>query len=136
MTGVPVEAVAADARGALAVPQSPHRLGWWALGAAAGAPGGTLLLAGHLDTVDEGVGVFESLHEVRPGTRAEVLAADGTRHRYVIVARRMYRQASLPKNLFTSGGTARLALVTCGGRFTPESGRYEENLVLYGVPRD
>jgi hypothetical protein len=134
LTDVPVDAVATDAGGSLVVPHSPRRLGWWALGAAVGARRGTLLLAGHLDTVDQGVGVFEILHEVPLGTRAEILAADGTRHGYVIVGRRTHPQSSLPKDLFSNDGTHRLALVTCGGDFDPERRRYDKNLVLYGVP--
>ncbi|WP_344633797.1 class F sortase [Streptomyces glaucosporus] len=130
----PVEAVAADAGGALRLPESPRRLGWWALGGTPGAGRGTVLLAGHVDVRGAGPGVFAALREVPLGTYADVTTADGERHRYVITARRVHRREALPGDLFGSGGAARLALVTCTGRWRPETGGYEENLVLYGVP--
>ncbi|OII66941.1 class F sortase, partial [Streptomyces sp. CC77] len=131
---LPVDPVAASRDGALEVPASPSRVGWWALGARPGDPRGTLLLAGHIDSAAEGAGPFEALHALPMGARAHVAAADGTRHTYRIVARRTYRADDLPQDLFTAAGRPRLALVTCAGDFDPEAGAYAENLVLYGVP--
>ncbi|WP_336322576.1 class F sortase [Streptomyces lavendofoliae] len=134
LRSTPVEPVTADADGAMAVPKSPDRLGWWALGAPPGAAHGTVLLAGHLDSAEEGAGPLEALHDVPMGTRAQVTAADGTRHAYRIVARRTHPKSALPTGLFTSGGTPRLALVTCAGDFDPDAHAYADNLVLYGEP--
>lgn len=131
---LPVDPVAAARDGSLDVPDSPFRLGWWALGARPGDPRGTLLLAGHLDTATEGAGPFEALHSLPLGAHAQVSAADGTRHTYRIVARRTYKAGALPSDLFTSAGHPRLALVTCAGTFDPDARAYAENLVLYGVP--
>ncbi len=130
----PVEAVAADADGALRLPESPHRLGWWALGGTPGSGRGTVLVAGHVDLRHKGPGVFAALREVPLGARVELVTADGERHRYLITARRVHRKEALPRDLFDAEGAARLALVTCTGRWRPEAGGYEENLVLYGVP--
>ncbi|MET9802815.1 class F sortase [Streptomyces sp. NPDC006368] len=130
----PVDPVTADVRGALAVPESPARLGWWALGAHPGAARGTLLLAGHLDSAAEGAGPLEALHDVPLGARAHVTTADGARHTYRIVARRTYPKAGLPTDLFGAHGAPRLALVTCAGVFDPDAHAYADNLVLYGVP--
>ncbi|GAA2434476.1 class F sortase [Streptomyces lavendulocolor] len=134
LRGTPVDPVTADATGAMAVPESPERLGWWALGAPPGAARGTVLLAGHLDSAGEGAGPFEALHDVPLGTRAQVTAADGTRHTYRIVARRTHPKKALPTDLFTTGGTPRLVLVTCTGDFDPDAHAYADNLVLYGEP--
>ncbi|WP_236240758.1 class F sortase [Streptomyces sp. CC228A] len=131
---LPVDPVAASRDGALDVPASPSRVGWWALGARPGDPRGTLLLAGHIDSAEEGAGPFEALHALPMGARAHVAAADGTRHTYRIVARRTYRAGDLPQDLFSAAGRPRLALVTCAGDFDPQAGAYAENLVLYGVP--
>ncbi|MFJ8647156.1 class F sortase [Streptomyces sp. NPDC093546] len=131
----PVDPVTADTNGVLAVPESPARLGWWALGAHPGATRGTLLLAGHLDSADEGAGPLEALHEVPIGARVHVTTADGARHTYEIVARRTYPKADLPTDLFSADGVPRLALVTCAGLFDPDAHAYADNLVLYGVPR-
>ncbi|GAA2478353.1 hypothetical protein GCM10010393_05740 [Streptomyces gobitricini] len=130
----PIDPVTADTAGAMAVPKSPGRLGWWALGAPPGAAHGTVLLAGHLDSADEGAGPLEALHDVPMGTRAQVTAADGTRHTYRIVARRTHPKSALPAGLFASGGAPRLVLVTCTGDFDPDAHAYADNLVVYGEP--
>lgn len=131
---LPVDPVTAAGDGALDLPPSPSRIGWWVLGARPGAAAGTLLLAGHLDSAEEGPGPFEALHSLPIGALAHVAAADGSRHTYRIVARRTYRAGALPGDLFSAGGRPRLALVTCAGAFDPEERVYAENLVLYGVP--
>ncbi|MBT2529817.1 hypothetical protein J7E91_31705 [Streptomyces sp. ISL-99] len=45
----PIVPVTVTRDGALALPKDARSGGWWALGAAAGAPRGTTLLAGHVD---------------------------------------------------------------------------------------
>ncbi|MFJ8696474.1 class F sortase [Streptomyces roseolilacinus] len=131
---LPVDPVGGTDDGALDLPASPSRLGWWALGARPGAAAGTLLLAGHLDSAEEGPGPFEALHSLPIGALAQVAAADGGRHTYRIVARRTYRASALPGDLFSARGRPRLVLVTCAGAFDREERTYAENLVLYGVP--
>ncbi|WP_149180204.1 class F sortase [Streptomyces sp. TRM49041] len=131
---LPIDPVAGAEDGTLAVPASPFRLGWWAFGARPGAAHGTLLLAGHLDSAEEGPGPFEALHSLPIGAHAHVAAADGTRHTYRIVARRTYESGTLPGDLFSAEGSPRLVLVTCTGDFDPDARVYAENLVVYGVP--
>lgn len=131
---LPIDPVAQAGDGALDLPKSPSRLGWWAFGARPGAAAGTLLLAGHLDSAEEGPGPFEALHALPMGALAQVAAADGTRHTYRIVARRTYRAGTLPGDLFSAEGRPRLVLVTCAGAFDERRRAYAENLVLYGVP--
>ncbi len=126
--------VAAAADGALALPENPGTGGWWALGAAPGASRGTVLVAGHLDTRESGPGAFAALLEFELGARVVLTGADGRAHTYRITARRSYRQEALPGDLFDSGGAPRLALVTCAGGYDHATGRYEDNLVLYGTP--
>ncbi|MER7620924.1 class F sortase [Streptomyces sp. NPDC126503] len=130
---VTVAAVAATREGDLDLPEDGGSAGWWALGAAPGAPRGTVLLAGHLDT-PAGPGSFEALHDVGVGTRVQVNSADGRVHAYRVTARRTYPRAHLPDDLFSAAGPARLALLTCAGDYDPEAGQYDENLVLYAAP--
>jgi len=127
--------VATAADGQLQVPKSTADVGWWAAGAAPGSDGGTVLLAGHVDTV-HGRGVFAALSEVPVGTRVAVTAGDGTVHWYRIVSRRTYRQDALPSDLFRGAAKPRLAMITCTGSFDHSAHRYDQNLVLYGVPLD
>lgn len=130
----PVEPVATSGDGQLQVPKSPASVGWWATGAAPGSAGGTVLLVGHVDTARQGRGVFAALWNVPVGAKVAVTAGDGSVHRYRIVARRIYKQESLPTDLFRGAGKPRLALVTCIGSYDHNSHRYTHNLVLYGVP--
>lgn len=130
----PVVSVAANRDGALDVPKSPTRVGWWAGGAAPGSVGGTVLLAGHVDSARSGRGVFAALWDVPLGTRVTVTAGDGSLYRYRIVARRIYRQEALPANLFRAASKPRLALITCIRSYDRSERRYSHNLVLYGVP--
>ncbi|WP_059009167.1 class F sortase [Streptomyces specialis] len=130
----PVVPVAAGADGALRLPEAPDELGWWSLGAQPGAPRGTVLIAGHVDTADGGPGAFAALADVPVADRGGVTTADGRRHGYRIPARRVYDGDALPADLFTTTGPARLALVTCAGPYDDRAGRYEQNLVLYGQP--
>lgn len=127
--------VATGGDGRLQVPQSSADVGWWAAGAAPGSVGGTVLLAGHVDTA-KGLGVFAPLSDVPVGARVAVTGGDGGEHWYRIVARRTYRQEALPADLFHGAAKPRLALVTCTGSYDRTAHRYSENLVLYGVPVD
>jgi predicted outer membrane protein len=130
----PVVPVAANRDGALDVPQSPTTVGWWAAGAAPGSTGGTVLLAGHVDSARSGRGVFAALWDVPLGASVTVTAGDGTVYRYRIVARRIYPQDALPANLFRAAAKPRLALITCIRSYDRSARRYSHNLVLYAVP--
>ncbi|TCC12290.1 DUF4142 domain-containing protein [Kribbella soli] len=130
-----VQPVATGGHGQLQVPKSSADVGWWAAGAAPGSVGGTVLLAGHVDTA-KGLGVFAALSGVPVGTRVAVTGGDGGEHWYRIVARRTYKQEALPADLFHGAAKPRLALVTCTGSYDRTAHRYSENLVLYGVPLD
>ncbi|MEU4603218.1 DUF4142 domain-containing protein [Kribbella sp. NPDC023972] len=131
----PVMPVATARDGQLQVPKSRADVGWWAAGAAPGSAGGTVLLAGHVDS-GRGRGVFAALSEVRIGARVAVTSGDGDVHWYRIVARRTYPQEALPSDLFRGAAKPRLALVTCIGSYDHSARRYTHNLVLYGVPLD
>jgi predicted outer membrane protein len=126
--------VATGRDGQLQVPRSPTDVGWWAAGAAPGSAGGTVLLAGHVDTARHGRGVFAALSQVPVGAEVAVTGGDGDVHQYRIVARRTYRQEDLPADLFHGAAKPRLALVTCIGSYNHSARRYTHNLVLYGVP--
>lgn len=45
-----------------------------------------------------------------------------------------YDKGALPTSVYSTNGPSRLFLVTCGGRFDPGSGHYEDNVVLTAVP--
>nr|WP_238355787.1 DUF4142 domain-containing protein [Kribbella sandramycini] len=131
---VKVQAVATAGDGRLEVPTKGD-VGWWAAGAAPGAQGGTVLLAGHVDTA-AGRGVFAQLEKVPMDARVAVTDGAGEQHWYRIVARRTYKQDNLPPDLFNGAMKPRLALVTCTGSYDHKAKKYSHNLVLYGEPLD
>lgn len=130
----PVVAVATGPGGGLVVPDPPSMVGWWSPGALVGGDSGRAVLAGHVDSRTYGLGAFSVLREMGPGEPIEVRGADGRVLRYVVTARREYLKADLPSELFVAGGAPGLVLVTCGGRFDPETGSYEDNVVVHAVP--
>jgi hypothetical protein len=131
----PVVATRVDATGALVVPESPREVGWWSDGAAPGAPYGTILMAGHVDSAEEGLGSLVDLSRTPVGATVTVRGAEGRSATYRVVARRSYPKATLPwRDLFRQDVRARLLLVTCGGEFDRRTGHYERNVVVFAVP--
>lgn len=119
--------------GSLQIPGNPHTLGWWQDGAAPGSSGGTVVVAGHVDTAAAGAGALFNLGSARPGQTLTLTTAIGS-VTYRVVARRSYPKAVLPKSLFSRTGQSRLALVTCGGSFDWATHHYADNVVVYALP--
>jgi hypothetical protein len=126
-----VQAVGVGPDRALEVPGNPERLGWWIGSATPGSPRGTVLIAGHVDTAEDGPGALFRLEKLPIGAPIEVRAGDRT-VTYRAVARRSYDKQRLPETLFTAGAAPQLALVTCGGTF--HKGVYSHNVVVYAEP--
>jgi hypothetical protein len=134
--GVRARVVAAGVAGAgdaLALPGDAATVAWYRHGPAPGERGSSVL-AGHVDYRGER-GVFGRIGELALGASVSVAYADGTSRGFRVVARRAYRKTRLPRELlFSTTGRARLALVTCGGRFDRQSGHYESNVVVFALP--
>lgn len=126
-----VEAAGVGRDGSLSIPEDPRRLGWWIGSALPGDRGGTVLIAGHVDTAADGRGALFRLDDLAVGARIVVRAGDHDVV-YRMVARRSYAKSRLPADLFRSDGAPRLVLVTCGGRFS--GGTYARNVVVYADP--
>jgi hypothetical protein len=117
------------------LPPDVATIGWYRPGVAPGAPQGTVVLAGHVDSRVAGPGVFFHLERLQPGELISITLADGTDLRYEVVGRRRYAKAELPTaELFETNGSPRLALVTCGGAFDRGDGHYVDNVVAYARP--
>ena len=131
----PVVPTTVDGRGGLVIPENPREVGWWSGGAAPGAPYGTTLLAGHVDSAQEGLGSLVDLSRTPIGATVRVSGADGAAQAYRVVARRSYPKVTLPwRDLFRQDVPARLLVVTCGGDFDRRTGHYERNVVVFAVP--
>ncbi len=127
----PVDPVGVAAGGALVIPDSPSRLGWWIGSAVPGADRGTVLLAGHVDTAAAGRGALFQLETLAVGAKIAVRTSD-QELAYRVVARHSYPKQRLPADLFRTDTAPRLVLVTCGGAFS--HGSYSHNVVVYAVP--
>ena len=127
--------VAVDPDGALDVPADPDVLGWWRSGARPGQARGSVLIDGHVDSATEGLGAFARLRELQPGAPALIESASGDLHRYRVTGRRQFPKEALPaETIFSQDVAERLVLITCGGRFDPEEGKYADNVVVFAVP--
>jgi hypothetical protein len=115
------------------VPEDVDTVGWYRFGARPGESGSTLLLA-HVSSGTQGPGVFFLLRELAPGNDVIVQMRNGSSAAYRVIARRSYPTEALPTRLFSRIGPEVLILVTCGGRYSEASGRYQDNVVAYAVP--
>ena len=121
--------------GLLDVPPDVDVLGWWEGGSRIGDPFGSVLLAGHVDSEDEGLGPSARLLTVERGDRVEVRAGGRTLS-YAVDSRRFVPLddlASYPRVL-SADGPARLTLVTCAPPFLPGRGGYQNLAVVTALP--
>jgi sortase (surface protein transpeptidase) len=126
----PVDPVGVRDDGQMAIPDDVDRVGWYRFGPAPGS-GGSTVLAGHVDDREQGLGELAALREAEVGTEVLVTDATGGTTRWRVVSREQVDKQALPVDrLFAREGPPRLALVTCGGEFLPEQGRYESNVVV------
>jgi hypothetical protein len=135
LPGVTARVVKASVtRGGLDVPENVNEIGWWTGGAGVTSPSGTIVLAGHVDSVRQGLGAFAALRDVPVG--AKVRLTNGTRSRsFVVTGRRSYpKSTGLPSSLYAQDVGLRLVLITCTGVFDPVKRSYEDNLVVYAAP--
>ncbi|HYJ76462.1 MAG TPA: class F sortase [Kineosporiaceae bacterium] len=134
-SAAPVVPVGLHPDGALVIPEDVHTVGWWTGGSRAGEAYGSVVVAGHVDSATQGIGVFAALRRLAPG---QVVELDGGGHalRYRIVSATEVPQAEISSRagIFAVDGEPRLVLVTCGGAFDRERHRYQDNLVVVATP--
>ena len=126
----PVVPRGVDDRGAMALPDSAFKVGWYRFGSRPLDRSGATVLAGHVDTRAEGVGPLALLAAVRVGDLIEVRAGRNTvTYATTSVTRVGKALIDLPA-VFSRAGPPRLHLVTCGGAYLPEAGGYQDNVVV------
>ncbi len=130
-----VERVDTGPEGDLGLPEDPDVTGWWVSGALPGEVYGSVVLAGHIDSREHGIGFFAKLLDASPGDRVELSGA-GLRQVYVVRSNREVAKGVLSTgtDAFDRSGPGRLVLITCTGRFDPVTRHYDHNLVVTADP--
>jgi LPXTG-site transpeptidase (sortase) family protein len=126
---------AATVDGELVVPDNVRHLGWWDGGAFAGDPFGSTVIAGHVDSREQGLGFFVRLLHIGLGDRV-VVRGDGHTATYRVTAVRTISKEALAAdgNPFDQSSDHRLVLITCTGNYRPDRGGYDSNLVIFAKP--
>lgn len=120
--------------GQMSLPAKPSTLGWYRFGAKPGQRGSTVL-AGHVDTKRFGIGPLAQLPEVEAGATIRLRLSDGSTLWYRVAGlRSVDKQSRALESVFDESGPSRLRIVTCGGKFDPQNGGYQDNVVLTAVP--
>jgi hypothetical protein len=119
--------------GSIDIPFDVSLVGWYRFSSQPGRPGSSVVV-GHVDSRAQGAGAFFRLRDVMPGSAVVVRLADGTMHRFRVVARRQYRKEALPSRIYARSGRPVLTLVTCGGPFDQSTGHYMDNVVIFALP--
>ena len=103
---------------------------WYRLGPAPGQVG-PAVITGHVDTAST-LGVFFYLSRLRPGDVVVITRTDGRTVSFSIDSVASYPKSDFPTQLvYGTTNYPALRLVTCGGRFDPSAGSYEDNVVVF-----
>ncbi|WP_308407697.1 class F sortase [Streptomyces sp. RKAG337] len=127
----PLMRLGLDTTGHLQTPPESERglAGWYAGGAAPGAPGAAVL-AGHVDT-REGPAVFYELGGLHKGDRIEIDRADRRTAVFTVYGIEVYEKQDFPTDrVYGATPDAELRVITCGGVFSKAAG-YLGNVVVY-----
>ncbi|HEY0772944.1 MAG TPA: class F sortase [Nocardioidaceae bacterium] len=131
----PVRPVGVAEDGQMRLPPDPRVMGWYRFGPAPGADGGgSVVIAGHLDSKRFGLGPLARLRDIEVGQPIEVTLADGGASTYTVVGVERFDRQGLPEELFSRQGPERLRVITCGGEYDPDAGGYQQNLVVTAAP--
>ncbi|WP_432904268.1 class F sortase [Micromonospora matsumotoense] len=117
------------------VPPSVDQIGWYRYGPGLETDAGSVVIAGHVDSSEQGKGAFFRLRELDRGDTLTATGADGKQRPYRVVAREEYVKTKIPLDrYFARDGKPRLTLITCGGPFDPKTRHYRDNIVVTAVP--
>ncbi|WP_430785389.1 class F sortase [Actinoplanes sp. G11-F43] len=128
----PVRAVGVDDRtGEVAIPADVASVGWYRFGPGFAATGGSIVIAGHVDSADQGEGAFFRLGSLAEGDTVTLTGPGGRTRAFAVVARERYRKTAIPLDrYFARDGAPRLTLITCGGPFDTATRHYRDNVVI------
>lgn len=122
--------------GALAVPTDIRRVGWWDGSAYAGDPFGSTVIAGHVDSKQQGLGFFAELLLIQVGDLVTVRSGDTQALTYRVVSTTLIDKDALASGsqALDQRGPHRLVLITCSGQWHADVRSYDSNLVVVADP--
>ncbi|TCC34626.1 class F sortase [Kribbella sindirgiensis] len=127
---MPVLPVGVAPNGQMDLPPDPATIGWYRFGPSLDSPAGSVVLGGHLDSKEYGVGPLVRLRELQPGALI-VLRSAGSTATYRVGDVEQVRKTSLALDrVFARDGSRALRIVTCGGPYNRDRGGYRDNLVV------
>ncbi|WP_192771771.1 class F sortase [Plantactinospora soyae] len=104
--------------------------GWYKVGASPGEIGNAVIV-GHVDSAAIGPAVFFKLGALTRGDEVRVTRKDGKVARFRVDTVKSYPKTSFPSEVvYGTADTAKLQVVTCGGRFDKKEGSYTNNIVV------
>ena len=131
---LPVLPVGVADGGTMELPTTAYAVGWYQFGARPADRSGTTVLAGHVDTREEGLGPLAGLRAIDRGAEIVLTAADSTSRRYRVAEVRAIRKARVPlEQIFARDGAETLVVITCGGPYDRRTG-YRDNVILTARP--
>lgn len=131
---LPVQAEGVDPTGLMSLPDTVGAAGWYRHGPRPGSARGSTVIAGHVDTEEEGIGPMAGLEALVAGDQVVVESTRG-RTTYDVISVATIAQQDLDlERLFARTGPPRLRLVTCGGAYLPDQGGYQSNVVVVAAP--
>lgn len=117
------------------LPPDPATIGWYRFGPSTTDQHGSVVLGGHIDSKQYGVGPLVRLRKVRPGDVATIRLNDKSVKQYRIQTVEDITKSSLALNkVFDRDGTPLLRIITCGGPYDHNGGGYRDNLVVTAAP--
>ena len=116
--------------GTMGVPKTAEQIGWWEDGPLPGEPGASLIAA-HVSLGGE-PGAFAELDALAVGAEVVVDRVDGSTATYPVTSVEQFPKDEFPEErVYSYDGPTRLHLVTCGGQIDPDTGHYDDNVVVF-----
>ncbi|MBI5644876.1 class F sortase [Candidatus Kaiserbacteria bacterium] len=128
-----VQHVGRGVSGNMAVPSNYSDVGWYRYGTLPGEQG-SAVIDGHVDNGLGLSGVFKHLGSMERGDDVYIITKGGSRLHFVVEEIAVYDYKNVPlEKLFERTDTARLNLITCGGRWIKNDKTYDHRIVVYAT---
>ena len=121
--------------GVLGVPDNIDDVGWWTGSVRPGSAAGSTVIDGHVDSAVTGTGALFHLAQLQAGDPVTLTDSAGVLRHYRVYQRQVFvKHDGLPADLFSTTGTPRLVMITCGGPFDSATRNYLDNIVVFAAP--